>query len=46
MPAYILRALSYSLTSEDGALIWLHAGHGYGFSKAERNIFLETGVFV
>jgi hypothetical protein len=46
VPAYFLRALSYSLTSEDGALIWLHAGHGYGFTPAERKTFLETGVFV
>ena len=47
VPAYLCRALTYTLTTDDGPWIRLHYfGDGYGFTSRERGIFNQTADFM
>ena len=45
-PAYLVHALTYTLTTDDGPWVRLHSGHGYGFNPQEREWFNQTAEFM
>ena len=46
VPAYLLHALTYSLTTDDGPLLRRHSGKGYNFTEPERRMFNQTAQFM